>query len=428
MGRIYMRVFVHNETDRTLVLRRSGLAHGDWTPGGWTPPDKILGGQTGQFQSEGSLAIEATTGTEGTVEYTVADGREDFVHIHFNSPLVESQYGNTFHVYAPPGYEVSDRGGQGERAELHVRLRPTADRMVPRFHPRGRALPFTNRWDAALPVVTVGRLYNDLWKSLPGHFASLDIGKLPDDWLPITTAKSGLCGGMVYTVMDYYYAHLQPPGVLAPTVGSAPTSRDDPLFQHIRERLLASFDILGGGWRFLAYSSPLYPNGDEGVGQFVGAFLGRSWISYREQWPRIQDDLDAGRLSPLGLIQTDGFDVGNNHQVLAYGYRKSGQVVRLYVYDPNEGRSVVTYDFDVTSTSGEVHVERRVDGVPNGNDRIWAFFRNDGFQPRTPPGGRPFDSMRPAILATSPQPGRASARAALGGTGASSLRPWLAGI
>ena len=135
-------------------------------------------------------------------------------------------------------------------------------------------------------------------EKLPGHFASLDIGKLPDDWLPITTAKSGLCGGMVYTVMDYYNAHLQPPGVAAPSMGSAPTSRDDPLFQHIRERLLASFDILGGGWRFLAYSSPLYPNGDEGVGQFVGLFLGRSWISYREQWPRIQDDLDAGRLSP----------------------------------------------------------------------------------------------------------------------------------
>ena len=60
MGRIYMRVYVHNETDKVLVLRKSGLAHGDWTPGGWRPPDRILGGQTGQFQSEGSLAIEAT--------------------------------------------------------------------------------------------------------------------------------------------------------------------------------------------------------------------------------------------------------------------------------------------------------------------------------------------------------------------------------
>jgi len=426
MGRIYMRVYVHNETDKVLILRQSGLAHGDWTPGGWRPPGKILGGQTGQFQSEGSLAIEATTGTEGTVEYTIDDGRDDYIHIHFDSPLIESQYGNTFHVFAPPSYEITDRGGQGERGELHVRLRPTADRMVPRFHPRGRSLPFTNKWAAALPVVTVGRLYNDLWESLPGIFESLDIAKLPDNWLPITTAKSGLCGGMVYTVMDYYHAHLQPPGVVSAMV-PAPTSQDDPLFQHIRERLLASFDILGGGWRFLAYSSPLYPNGDEGVGQFVGLFLGRSWISYREQWPRIQDDLDAGRLCPVGLIQTDNFDVGNNHQVLAYGYSKSGQMVRLYIYDPNEGRSVVTYDFDLTSTAGEVHVLREVEGEPAGDDRIWAFFRIDGYQPRVPPAGRPFDSLRPAILATTPT-GRSSLRAALAASGTASVRTWLAGV
>jgi hypothetical protein len=427
MGRIYLRVYLRNETSSTLVLRRSGLTHGDWTPGGWMPPDKILAGQTGQFQAEGGLVGAATTGTAGSVEYTVADGREDFVYIHFNSPLIESQYGNTFHVYAPPGYEITDRGGQGERGELHVRLRPTADRMVPRFHPRGRALPFRNKWSSVLPVVTAGRLYNDLWESLPGAFEDLDIGKLPDNWLPLTDASSGLCGGMVYTVMDYYNAHLQPPGATAPR-GSSPTSQDDPLFQHIRERLLASFDIIGGGWRFLAYSSPLYPNGDEGVGQFVGLFLGRSWISYREQWPRIQDDIDAGRLSPLGLIQTDNLDVGDNHQVLAYGYRKSGQMVRLYVYDPNEGRSVVTFDFDVTSTTGEVHVARRVDDEPSDGKRIWAFFRVDGYQPRTPPGGRRFDSVRPAILATSPQPGMASVRAIVAASGAHSVRSWLATI
>lgn len=428
MARIYMRVYLHNETSSALVLRSSGLAHGDWTPGGWMPPQTIPAGQTGQFQSEGNLAIEATTGTEGTVEYTIDDGGGGFVHIHFNSPLIESQYGNTFHVYAPPGYEISDRGGQGERGELNVRLRPTADRMVPHFHPRGRALQFTNSWSSDLPVVTAGRLYNDLWASLPGHVRSLDIAKLPDDWLPLTDASSGLCGGMVYTVMDYYYAHLQPSGVMAVDHRPAPSSRDDPLFQHIRERLLASFDLLGGGWRFLAYSSPLYPNGDEGVGQFVGLFLGRSWISYREQWPRIQDDLDAGRLCPVGLIQTDQFDVGDNHQVLAYGYNKNGQLVTLYVYDPNEGRAVVTLEFDVTSTSGAVHVTRKVNGTEAAKHRIFAFFRIDGYQPRTPPGGHPFDAVRPAIYATAHQPGTASVRRALTTSGTTSVRSWLAGI
>ncbi len=420
-----MRVYVHNETDKTLALRWSGLEHGDWTPGGWTPPAKILAGQTGQFQSEGELVVEAVTGTEGTVEYNIEDGRDAYIHIQFNSALIESQYDNTFNVFAPPGYEISDRGGQGERGELHVRLRPSVDRKVPRFHPRGRALPFTNKWDPELPVVTVGRLYNDLWESLPGHVSKLDIAKLPDDWLPLTKAGTGLCGGMVYTVMDYYYAHEQPPNVMEDGI-SSPTSRDDPLFQHIRERLLASFDILGGGWRFLAYSSPLYPNGDEGVGQFVGLFLGRSWISYREQWPRIQDDIDAGRLSPLGLIHTDNFDVGANHQVLAYGYRRDGQKVTLFIYDPNVGREEVRFEFDVTSTSGEVHVQRRMAGNDVDGPRIWAFFRVDGYQKRHAPGGRPFDSLRPAILATAPQVGTVSTRTAL--AGATSVRSWLADI
>lgn len=419
MGRIYMRVLVHNETQRTLVLRASGLAHGDWTPGGWLPPDKILAGQTGHFQSEGGLAGVATTGTEGTVEYTIADGDEDHVlHIHFNSSLIESQYGNTFHVFAPPGYEVSDRGGQGERGELHVRLRTTQRRQVARFNVRERSLDFANRRWPPLPVVTVGRLYNRLWDSLPGPMSALDIAKLPDDWLPLTDAETGLCGGMVFTVMDYFHA-----GEL-PTKAAQPTTADDPLFEHIRERLLASFDLLGGGWRYLAYSSPLYPNGDEGAGQAVGLFMGRSWITYREQWPLIQDDIDEGRLSPLGLIQTDRMDVGKNHQVLCYGYERNGQQVTLYVYDPNLPRQEVTLVFDVTSTSGPVRVTR----TPDTTDNIWAIFRTNGYQPRHAPGGRPFDSVRSAILSTTDQRGTLSVRTALAGTGHASVRPWLADL
>jgi hypothetical protein len=93
-------------------------------------------------------------------------------------------------------------------------------------------------------------------------------------------------------------------------------------------------------------------HGDEGVFQVAGLTRGRSWITYREEWPKIQDDIDAGRPSPLGLIQTDDLDIGSNHQVLAYGYEKSGQKVKLYVYDPNEvdprtnTPSEILYEFD----------------------------------------------------------------------------------
>jgi hypothetical protein len=111
--------------------------------------------------------------------------------------------------------------------------------------------------------------------------------------------------------------------------GQAPTCRHNGtsdseanlLFQFIRGRLLDSFDIIGSGHRWLGYSSPHYPNGDEGVIQVTGLARGRAWVTYRDEWPRIRDDIDAGRPSPIGLIQTDSLDIGRNHKVLAYAYQ-----------------------------------------------------------------------------------------------------------
>jgi hypothetical protein len=102
--------------------------------------------------------------------------------------------------------------------------------------------------------------------------------------------------------------------------------------------------------------------------QVLGLTRGRSWVTYREEWPKIQADIDAGRPSPIGLIQTTNLDIGSNHQVLAYGYKKSGQRVSLYVYDPNEIDAVsqsaveVSYEFDTSSTKGEVNISRSPTG------------------------------------------------------------------
>jgi hypothetical protein len=428
MSRIYMRVFIRNESDATLIRTHDELHPGSWTSGEWRPPDRIGPGERKGFQAEGDVFLgEATTGTEGKVQYVIAaltGGGEELV-VEFDSPLIESQYGNTFHVKAPPGWEVSHWGGQGHRAELEVRVRRTARRAVPRFHPHGRALAFSNKhWSGDLPVVSVGYLWNRLWESLPGPLSDLGIDKLVDeDWLPITHADGGMCGGMVYCVMDYYARHQAPPDQ-----ASSPSSADDPLFRHIRDRLWDSFDVGGRGYRWLAYSSPHYPNGDEGVIQIAGLAKGRSWISYREEWPRIQDDLDAGRLSPVGLVRTDNLDIGSNHQVLAYAYEKSGQEVKLLVYDPNEGRAEVALGFNVAATDGEVHVWRHVEGQtgPDDSKRIWCFFRIDGYEPRDPPGGHRFTSLRSGIGAATAQRPPLSLRGALAESGGGgSATAWL---
>jgi hypothetical protein len=400
MSRIRMHIFISNESDATLTFDHDEIAHGSYTPS-WSPPATINPGQRAGFEGEGDFTLTATTGTEGRVHYNILapDGSGGELYVHWDSPLVESQYGNTFHVWAPANWEVTHSGGQGHDAELDIRLRRSARRNVPNFYAKGRGFAFVNHWDGTLPVVTLGLLWNKLVDSLPGPLASLGIGRMVDEsWGPITHASGGMCGGMVYALMDYYTAHLLPPDRTSP-----PNSRNDTLFEFIRDRLWDSFDVGGQGHRFLGYSSPHYPNGDEGVIQAVGLTRGRAWITYREAWPQIQQDIDAGNLSPLGLIQTDNLDIGSNHQVLAYGYKKSGQDVELYIYDPNEGQNEVTLKFNITATDGNVNVTR--EGGRRENDHhIYCIFRVNGYGPKTPPSGRRFESVREALRAATPPP------------------------
>jgi hypothetical protein len=417
MSRIRMKVFIRNESDAALNLAGHELEHGDFT-GGWSPPATINPGERKGFQGEGNIVpIDVPiTGTEGRVRYNIAGQGE--LYVHWNSPLIESQYGNTFHIWAPPGWEVSHWGGQGHEAELEIRLRRTARRSVPNFHPNGRGFVFTNRWSAALPVISIGFLWNRLFEALPGPLGEMGIERMVDEnWLPITHADAGLCGGMVYTTMDYYQHHLLPP-----EQNTSPASADDTLFKYIRDRLWDSFDVGGQGHRYLGYSSPHYPNGDEGFIQNVASLArGRSWVTYREEWPRIQSDIDSGRLSPLGLIQTDNLDVGSNHQVLAYAYEKSGQNVRLFIYDPNSGQQEIEFRFDITATDGEVHVTR----VPAGGKRIWCFFRTNGYTAKMPPNGRRFTSVKDAVRASTPQTPPYSVRSAIAPAAGGSVLNWM---
>jgi hypothetical protein len=424
MGRIRMHVFVSNESDATLTFGNDEIAHGQYTDG-WSPPGVIAPGQRSGFQGEGSMAIdEPTTGTEGRVSYNIVapDGGGGELYIHWDSPLIESQYGNTFHVWAPVNWEVTHSGGQGSDAELDIRLRRTARRNVANFNAAGRGFAFPNHWDGSLPVISLGFLWNKLFDSLPGPLGELGISRLVDEnWLPITHADAGLCGGMVYSLMDYYAAHQLPPLNINP-----PDSRDDVLFIYIRDRLWDSFDVGGEGNRFLGYSSPHYPNGDEGVIQAVGLTRGRSWITYREAWPQIQQDIDAGHLSPVGLVQTDSLDIGNNHQVLAYAYRKSGQDVTLCIYDPNEAQKEVELRFNITQTDGEVHIGRFVDQQEVNPHRIYCFFRLNGYTPKMAPNGRRITSVKEGVRASTDQRPPYSVRAAVGNGGiAGSVMNWL---
>ena len=145
--------------------------------------------------------------------------------------------------------------------------------------------------------------------------------------LPVGDAADGLCGGMIFAARDLFEAGLAPP---ADTEAPPPRS---PLFRYLVRRLFDSFDLPSGPFRYLAWMALAEDNtpwGPRGLG----------WRSIRNEWPKVKRDLDHGVLTPLGVVRLrtlNPWRVGQNHQLLAYGYdldERSGRV-SLQVYDPN---------------------------------------------------------------------------------------------
>jgi hypothetical protein len=402
-ARLRGQIAIHNDTDQVLTRTRLELAHGQWTDP-WYPPESIAPGARAEFRSEGPLiAGVPSKGTEGRIAFRIGADPGDELYVHWNVPHVPSVYGNTFHVWGPTGFEAAATGGhQRPRSQLEVRLRPSALRSVPGFSPSSNGFTFSNtRWSERLPVLTFGELWQRLWDALPVELKGVLVPAsvvLPfAGSAKLTHGGHGLCGGMVFATMDYWHAHQRPPD------RPIPTRADDPLFVYVRDRLLDSFDFDGRGHRWLAYSSPHYPDGDQGISQNVlGSTKGRAWITYRDEWPLIRADISEGRPSPIGLVQTTALDIGRNHQVLAYAYTQSGQHVTLHIYDPNLPGNDVQLTFDITRTDGRVHV-----GRTHGDATIRAIFRMDGYAPRSPiegrPGRRRSDTCRDLMEASSGQ-------------------------
>ena len=146
--------------------------------------------------------------------------------------------------------------------------------------------------------------------------------------LGIGDASNGLCGGMVLAVRDLFEAGRTPPGQ------DQPPAPGSPLFRYLVRRLIDSWDVPFGVFRYLRWM--VTPDGNTGVAPF--AVRGVAHLTIVEQWPHIRAAIEAGRLCPLGVVTQHSVDVGRlgrNHQVLAYGYLLDGDLLSLSVYDPN---------------------------------------------------------------------------------------------
>jgi len=212
--------------------------------------------------------------------------------------------------------------------------------MVPGFLPSSWGLPFANDFPSA-PVLVV---------SLPG-IGSIGLGD----------ASLGLCGGMVFTVRDYFEAGIRPPVATTPPAGGTP------LFRYIARRLLDSWMLPVGALRYWQWM--ILPDQDSRLGRGV---IRRT---VREEWPRIREDLRRGKLVPLGQVKLHSVNparMGENHQVLAYGYDWNEDTgdVRLYIYDPNHpGDDNLSLDFNVRLPLSEVRI------TCTSGERVRGFFR-----------------------------------------------------
>lgn len=183
-----------------------------------------------------------------------------------------------------------------------------ATASVPGFRPSVHGLHFANRF----PSVPA------LWFPL-GPFGSLQIGN----------AANGLCGGMSLLVKERFEAgRTVPPDREPPPPGSA-------LFEAIVRRQVLSLDWLRVPLRFYSLQA-LRPERNDPFARLLRR-RSRTSESVRE-WHRVREVIDSGRLAPMGLIRTIGanpFRLGQNHQVLAYGYEVEGDRLTIRIYDPN---------------------------------------------------------------------------------------------
>ena len=280
------------------------------------------------------------------------------------------------------------------------------------------------------------------------HFDNDFVNERLYDVIPLT----GLCGGMAYSSLDYYHT-----GIPIPThrSGDFPSGMTYPaegrLHAMIHSRLADSFLDNFGKW------SCIYPDldaaigaalglvvggtagaleglvggpggvllgalGDGAIGLFLGA--GGGWIfgelheafecpgggasgMTRQELPHlITDFLDQGIPVPIGLIYDRHFlNIGESHQVVAYGYAVVGNQTRIYVYDNriHDQECMLTIDTEKYGKFTETLTDGRA--LPGGNNGNWeGLLVEDGYQTQSPSYGQDIGIASPQALTLSGKP------------------------
>jgi hypothetical protein len=310
--------------------------------------------------------------------FSSVKGFDDHFPVHITSgevfhscrlTILDTRLGGDAKIVAKP------KAGMVENGEVVVEWQCEGSAMV-----KYQIEAFSNNSLPSIETIPVTRQMTDFLPSANGfHFDNL-FEKVPPikliGDLRYGDASKGLCGGMVFAALDYFTAGLEIPTIPPEDLSAKYKSPlHGPIFDYFGKRLFSSFDVPTGVWNFIELMHPKYPDFQARNSRLGLAPRSRAWRMVRQEWPSIKERLDIGQPCSLGLVRiksTDLSRLGENHQVMAYGYDLVGDDLTLFIYDPNyHDKNVVTMKLNIGNPEEKVNVSYFDNGA------VYCFFRTN---------------------------------------------------
>ncbi len=239
---------------------------------------------------------------------------------------------------------------------------------------------------------------------------------IPDKYIPDVIYKGdlkftteGRCGGMAFAALDYYYAHK-----VIPIYASIPPN-DTPLSNYILTRFHDSLDIsfLGILKALGSIATSLTPLGSVGSLEEVPKFIYYTIAPNENKFtvpitgtcgpgclpgvrPLTNGEIskatrsnDQGKPVVLGLIAASKIsDIGNNHQVVAYGYtfnKNANNQYTFFIYDPNHPGKEVKATWYPPNVGGKLYYSYGNKALGTYKELpSWRGFFVEDYSPKTP--------------------------------------------
>lgn len=237
---------------------------------------------------------------------------------------------------------------------------------------------------------------------------------IPDKYIPdfiykgdVKFSTQGRCGGMAFSALDYFYAHK-----LIPSYTSTPPN-EIPLSKYILDRLHDSLDLnlLGILKALGSIAVSASPVGSVSSLEEVPKFVYFTMASNENKFTilgkcgpgclpgvrpltngeisKATSSIDQGRPVVLGLIAASSIkDIGNNHQVVAYGYtfnKKENNQYTFYIYDPNHPGKEVKATWYPPNVGGKLYYSLGSKALNTYKELpSWRGFFVEDYSPKTP--------------------------------------------